>query len=114
MVVLVAFSVLAMISCEPAASDNMQTLKTLYKTYDNGEIAECIHEGKVVYCAGHNGYDAGSTVYDRDGNVIGTCSYAWGPVDTICGQLTECEVIYRVKDNIWGQPAVDKYNLKRW
>ena len=33
--------------------------------------------------------------------------------DSICGQLTECEVGYRVKDNIWGKPAVDKYGLCR-
>lgn len=88
-----------------------QTLKELYKTYENGEISECQYNGNTVYRAGLNAYDAGSNVYDVDGNQIGSCNYAWGQVDTICEELFNCKVIYRVKDNIWGQPAVDKYGL---
>ncbi|MBP7463157.1 MAG: hypothetical protein KA793_02405 [Bacteroidales bacterium] len=97
--------------CKKEDFENEQTLKNLYQTYQNGEISECKHNGQTVYSAGLNVYDAGSEVYDKDGNQIGTCNFAWGQPDPICGQLTDCEVIYRVKNNIWGQPAVDKYGL---
>ena len=99
--------------CEKENSDNWQTLKQLHKTFKNGEIDECIYNGQTVYCAGLNAYDAGSSVYDKDGNVIGSCNYAWARVDSICQQLKECEVVYRVDNNIWGLPAVDKYGLAK-
>lgn len=98
-------------ACLKGNPENKQTLRKLYKTYKSGVISECKYQGKTVYSAGLNAYDAGSSVYDADGKVMGTCNYAWGSVDSICHQLTDCEVIYRVKNNIWGQPAVDKYSL---
>lgn len=98
-------------SCKKDNFENKQTLENLYKTYKNGEISECKHNGQTVYSAGQNAYDASGAVYDKDGKQIGTCNFAWGQPDAICGQLTDCETIYRVKDNIWGQPAVDKYGL---
>lgn len=87
------------------------TLQKLYITYQNGEISEHQYKGETVYGAGLNAYDAGSVIYNIEGKQIGTCNDAWGTPDAICKQLTEGEVIYRVKDNIWGQPAVDKYGL---
>jgi hypothetical protein len=98
-------------SCMKDDFENKQTLKDLYKTYKNGEIVECKHNGQTVYKAGLNAYDAGNVVYDVNGKQIGICNYFGGQIDSICGQLTDCEAIYRVKDNIWGQPAVDKYGL---
>ena len=98
-------------SCEKEHPDNWQTLRQLHKTFKNGEIDECIYNGQIVFCAGLNAYDAGSSVFDKDGNIIGRCNYAWTKVDSICRQLKECEVVYRVKNNIWGLPAVDKYGL---
>lgn len=102
---------IGILSCNKNDFENKQTVKKLYKTYKNGEISKCKHNGKTVYSAGLNAYDAGEVVYDKDGDQIGACNFAWGNVDSICGQLTDCEVIYRVKDNIWGKPAVDKYGL---
>lgn len=90
---------------------NGKTLEKLYKAYENGAISECKYNGQTVYSAALNVYDAGSRIYDKEGNAIGSCNYAWGNVDSICSQLMDCEVIYRVKDNIWGQPPVDKYGL---
>lgn len=84
------------------------TLKQLYRLYKNGQISRCKYNGDTVYCAERNAYDAGSVIYDKKGNKVGTCCYAWGKPDTICRQLTECETIYRVKDNIWGEPPVNK------
>ena len=99
---------LTLTSCKKDKLDNQKTLKELYKTYENGEISKCHKNGKTVYVGRLNAYDAGSSVYDMDGNQIGSCNYAWGKVDPICHELQDCEVIYRVKDNIWGQPEVDK------
>lgn len=91
--------------------ENNRTLKQLYEWYRNGQISRCKYNGETVYRAGLNAYDAGSVIYDKEGKKIGTCRYAWGEPDAICGQLTECETIYRVKDNIWGEPPIDKYGL---
>ena len=98
-------------SCKKNSFENASTLRKLYKTYKNGEISECKHNGQTVYSTGLNAYDAGGAVYDKDGKQIGTCNFAWGQPNPICVQLTDCETIYRVKDNIWGQLAVDKYGL---
>jgi hypothetical protein len=60
-----------------------------------------------------NYYDAGSGIYDTAGRLISTCNWAWGPVDTLCSQLKECETIYRCNNHISGQPFVDKYGLSK-
>ncbi len=98
-------------SCKKKKPENWQTMKELYKTYKNGEISECKYKGETVFVAGLNAYDAGTVVYDKKGKKIGSCNYGWGSVDAICTQLENCEVIYRVDKNIWGEPAVDKYGL---
>ena len=99
------------ISCKKR-NQKIETLKELYKIYSNGKIDECDYNGKTVFSAGMNFYDAGSTVYDLDGNIIGSCNAAWGGVDAICNQLSGCKTVYCVKDNIWGKAAVNNFNLK--
>ncbi|MFT5821180.1 MAG: hypothetical protein ACI8ZM_002429 [Crocinitomix sp.] len=91
--------------------DNIKTLKDLHKIYESGQMLECTHNGETVYSCGPNVYDSGGVIYDKDGEVIGSCNFAWGTSDPICGELEECEVIYLSADNIWGQPHIDKYNL---
>ena len=73
---------------------NIETLNSLYSIYKNGKIDECKYNNKIVYVAGLNVYDAGSIVYDLDGNMLGDCNYALGNVDLICGLLDDCRVIY--------------------
>lgn len=89
---------------------NYKTLKELAKTA--GMISECQLNGETVYDVSLNAYDAGSTIYNAEGAVLGTCNYAWGIPDSICAQLSGCKIIYCVEDNIWGEPAVDVYGLK--
>ena len=89
---------------------NYKTLKELAKTA--GMISECQLNGETVYDVSLNAYDAGSTIYNTDGEVLGTCNYAWGTPDSICAQLSGCKIIYCVEDNIWGEPAVDVYGLE--
>jgi hypothetical protein len=97
--------------CKKEDFESKLTLKQLYVIYKNGEIDECRFNGHIVFLAALNAYDAGITIYDEDGNAIGVCNFPWGKVDSICWQLTDCEVIYLVKDNIWKLPAVDNYGL---
>ncbi len=108
---LAIITVITIVSCKKDNVDNRSTLKKMYREYKNGEIDECKYNGEVVYTACLNAYDAGTIVYDEDGNKIGTCNYAWGPVESICAQLQDYEVIYRCKNHISGQPPVDKYKL---
>ena len=93
--------------------ENKNTVIELYKNYADGEISECRYNGQIFYSAGLNAHDAASYIYDKDGKEIASCNYAWGNVDSLCMRLTDCEVIYRVRNNIWGEPAVDKYGLNR-
>lgn len=88
---------------------NYSVLKKIAKTA--GIISECQLNGQKVYQAGINAYDAGTIIYSYNGEILGVCNYAWGNVDTICNELLDCNIIYCVKNNIWGQPAVDIYGL---
>ncbi len=99
-------------SCQDNLSDE-QVRRKLYKAYKDGEISECWYGGELAYSAARNAYDAGGTIYDREGNTAGRCNFGWGSADSICTELQDCRVIYRVENNIWGQPAVDAYGLKR-
>ena len=97
--------------CKKATQAPASTLDKLYALYSDGEISECNFDGVTVYHAGRNAYDAGSEIYNTSAELIGVCHFAWGQVDSICHQLDSCEVIYRVDNNIWGKPKVDKYGL---
>lgn len=111
MLILTTMLTISLTGCGQHDFENAETLKELYKTYKNGSITECKHNGKIVYSAGLNMTDAGGSVFDKDGQLIGSCNFAWGKPDAICSELAACETVYRVKDNIWGLPAVDKYGL---
>jgi hypothetical protein len=85
---------------------NISTLQELYC-----EIEACQYNGATVYKAGLNAPDAGSVIYNGEGIKIGSCNYGWGKPDSMCDKLQSCEDVYRVAENIWGKPAIDKYNL---
>ncbi|OJU77542.1 MAG: hypothetical protein BGO09_04995 [Bacteroidetes bacterium 47-18] len=108
---LITMLTLVATSCQKNEIENKKTLKKLYKIYKDGSISECKYNGQTVYTGMHNAFDAGMTIFDKDGQRMGTCNYAWGPADPICDQLTDCKKIYMVKDNLWGEPAVDKYRI---
>jgi hypothetical protein len=110
--ILVLANLLAM-GCTKDKETASSTLKILYNMYKSGEIGECQYNGQIVYSAGLNAYDAGTVVYDINGNKIGECNYAWGHPDAICGQIKNCSTIYRCDNNIWGKPFVDKYGLSK-
>lgn len=91
--------------------DSLAVLKQLHAVYENGEISKCEYEGQLVYGCGRNAYDAAALIYDTTGQQIAVCNYAWGPVDSICRKLTNCEVVYRCSNHISGQPPLNKYQL---
>lgn len=109
---LITMLTLGVTSCQKNDIDNKKTLKKLYKMYKDGFIDECKYKGQTVYHAGIIADDAGSAVYDKDGKQIGTCNYAWGnEADPVCEETTDCERVYTAEDNMWGEPAVNKYRL---
>src|SRR5690349_4614950 len=99
--------------CNKGNAGSPTTLKTIYNQYKEGAIDECQLNGKLVYTAQQNAYDAGTVILDQSGKKIATCNYGWGPVDTVCKQLQSCTTIYRCKNHISGEPAVDKYGLSK-
>lgn len=92
---------------------NISTLQVVYGKYKNGEIEACQYNGATVYKAGLNAPDAGSVIYNGEGIKIGSCNYGWGKPDSMCEKLQSCEDVYRVAENIWGKPAVDKFGLAK-
>ncbi len=98
-------------SCSKADGDAPGVLESLYRTYRDGSIDECRLQGRLVYGAGANAYDAGAAIFDSSGRKIATCNYAWGPVDSLCKQVQSCVTVYRCRNHINGQPFVDKYGL---
>lgn len=92
-------------------SNKIEVLKKLIVEYRRGQISECKLHNQPVFTATLSAMDAPVNIFDSTGVKIGTCNYAWGRYDAICRELKNCEVVYRVKDNIWQMPAVDKYGL---
>jgi hypothetical protein len=83
-----------------------QVQSDLITTYTRGEIEQCQYKGQTVYRCSRNAPDAGSEVFDNTGKRIGRCYYSTGSVDPICKDATDCKVIYRMANNIWGKPEV--------
>jgi len=101
------------LSCSKDIIENKKTLDKLYEVYKDGQISVCKYKGETVYSAMQNAYDTPGVIYDKNGNTIGNCNYAWGQVDVMCKEVTNCKIIYMVKDNIWGQPATNVFKLGR-
>ncbi|WP_199117412.1 hypothetical protein [Pedobacter sp. ASV28] len=97
--------------CKKNDHQKRKTLEKIYVFYKDGKIGECKYNGQTVYSAILNAYDANGQIYNKNGDVIGSCNYAWGKADDICKQITDCKSIYVVEDNIWREPAINKYNL---
>ena len=110
--VLMLFFLLAFgYACRKEHSVNRMVLLKLHREYRSGEISTGFWQGERVYVCAANAFDAGSVVYDDRCKKVGSCNYAWGSVDPVCGQLSAPEVIYRVYPNIWGLPRVNRYHL---
>ena len=99
------------LGCSKYDSNKTKGIKKIHKDFSDGFISECQLDEVLVYLAGHNAYDAGNSVYNVDGELMGICNYAWGKPDTICLKLTNCETVYCIPDNIWGKEETDNYDL---
>ena len=80
--------------------------RKLVAQYERGEVEKCLREGVVFYKCSRNAYDAGSEVFDSQGNRVGRCYPSTRIIDPICEQITDCKTIYRIAKNIWGKPEV--------
>lgn len=102
---------LIFVSCKKEIPQKDAVVKKLYSQFKDGEILEAGYKGQRVYVANLNAYDAGTSIYDQRGNVIGGCNYAYGSLDPICYELTEVIEVYRCKNYINGKTAIDIYHL---
>lgn len=99
-------SMLTAASCRNAGSSQMVP-ENLITRFQNGEISRCTFDGKPILQCKLNANDAGANIYDLEGNKLFDCNYGWGKPAPECGQIDGCQVLYRVKDNIWGLEPVD-------
>lgn len=87
----------------PAAVELQFNLVT---QYERGEVEQCMYKGMTIYRCSRNAPDAGSEIYDVYGQRIARCYANTGIMDPACKDATDCKVIYRMANNIWGKPAV--------
>ena len=112
---LTGFLLFLLMSCKSNSTATQQdnsVLQDLYEVFKEGEISECMLDGEMYYVAAWNAYDAGSEIYDSKGNKVGVCYYSTNQVHDLCDKLVNCEVVYCVENNIWGETPVNKYDLK--
>lgn len=112
---LVAVSAMLLLTSQKCSEEQKKTdnpvLMQLFEKYEFGQIEECMFEGRRVYHASINAFDAGSEIYDEHGNSIASCNYMTKQVGAACEQLQQCETIYRCNKHMSGEPPVDKYGL---
>jgi hypothetical protein len=98
---------------ENKQSENISVgLQKAFSIWKDGYVAECKVDGKTYYMGGVNAYDGGSGVLDANGKGAGSCEGFSGKCEGVWPESNQCERIYAVYPNIWGYPAVNKYNLK--
>jgi len=111
------FIILIIFTCFSACKqDNAITkagIHTIYYKFKNGIIFECKLNGQTVYEASENAYDVSTFIFDLQGKKIGECNWAFGKVDTICGLVQNCEIVYCCQNHISGQTFTDKYGLSK-
>jgi len=90
----------------------MRALRKLYHQFQRGAIDLCIYHGDTVYAVQRDAFEANVILYDVFGDKITTCDYGYEKVALICDNLRKCETIYRVKNNVWRLPEVNKYNIQ--
>ena len=69
-------------------------------------LAACTYEGEKYYLTQTNAYDAPGGIMNANLESAGNCNYGWGQPDPICEQITDCQAIYVIKDNIWGYEPI--------
>lgn len=114
-IILITVSILILISgCKKNEPIEHSVLRKLHKQYPKQGISQCFYKGNKVYCLGQLYFDGGNTVFNEQGTKILTCNYAWGPIDSGCYQLENCEQIYCPTGNSLNLPPIDKYGLDNY
>lgn len=106
-------SSLMALSCKKIFKNDKEkeVLEKLYPDYSEGEILRCSANGKNYYEASLNVFDAPYIIYDENGNKLGECNYFANQLHSLCKELKSCQTLYRCKNHINGQPAINVYNL---
>jgi hypothetical protein len=109
---IILFALILALSCKKENTEKSSVLKQLYSQYKDGEIDQATYKGETVYVTGINAYDSSTSIYDKNGNVIGGCDYSYGLIDPICYDLGELKAIYRCENHLSGKPPVDLFKLR--
>ncbi len=107
---LFAATILTAASCRNGGDKpDGQVPSTLVERFSNGEISLCTLDGNEVYHCRLNANDAGSEIYNLAAEKIATCNASWGQnPDPECSRLQNCDVLYRIENNIWGLEPINK------
>ena len=100
-------------ACKQDKAITKAGIHTIYSNFKNGIIFECKLNGQTVYEASENAFEASTFIFDLQGKKIGECNWAFGKVDTICGLVQNCEIIYCCQNHISGRPFIDIYGLSK-
>lgn len=93
---------------------NYSIIKGIFANYKNGAISECPTNGKMYYSAEQGAFDGGAVIFDSKGNSVGSMG-GFSPANKqgfTDIDWNHCVRVYVAEKNIWGFPAVNKYNLQ--
>ncbi len=103
----------------PETQKQNEVIEKLYGYISkNGAIEECPSRGMMFYTAAGNGYDTMSFFYNQSGVKIGSSGGFTGAGDGNNSpefnpsDFKNCTRVFVTEKNVWGYPAVNKYNLK--
>ena len=110
---LIALALILSLSCKsnkngPTPQQTMEaTAEKLVKLYRNGEVNECLYKSKKVFHCALNAYDAGSEIFNIQGDKIADCYYNNNDeIPRMCEEIEGCNTLYRTAKNIWRRPGV--------
>ena len=105
----ILFVFFTLVSCKKHSS-HLPLLKNMANKY--AMITSCELYGETAFKGRLNTTNSPEFVYNTQGELICECDWSNGNTNTTCLDILKSKVIYCQKDNVWGHPEKDVYNLK--